>query len=496
MLRKLDGIFGDTENEDDSSMDEEEKVLNTFYKVADAIKYKVSKKDVPLISDVQATQAVFNSRKSNSTPCMLILRNENKAINSIYVSGDGMFPAVCHQFVNAMGKDTLIPSSSLEESTRISPFNVVAKRRKRRWIFFHKIEYSTYDFPLYDLLNSNAVFESELEETAFCSYNPESTYSLSGKFGVDIMKDLMDANLSASDKVTISAKLGEVNLVQVADPDNFMSELMTRKLNMNHPLVKQIRKSKDTVLCVIRGVIQTTDNAEIKRIQDKDLKETMSEKCQQIKQVTKEGGNESGEISENKKKDITLEKGTTLAYKVWELKINAENGSIEPIMTAELEGGFHHSTMDDITTDGDESSTSPTEQEETSVLQHLEEQLQPLFDLPEAEGQLLKLALLKLMTCHSDVVLLSKLLIQAETGNLKEEKEKHNELIVNKAETWTVATSAGIKTEEENVVYEGETTPILAAVAHLVDAMHDVETQDLEKLCQCNDEQLKALTKI
>lgn len=38
----------------------------------------------------------------------------------------------------------------------------------------------------------------------------------------------MDANLSASDKVTISAKLGEVNLVQVADPDNFMSELMTR----------------------------------------------------------------------------------------------------------------------------------------------------------------------------------------------------------------------------------------------------------------------------
>ncbi|XP_076088743.1 uncharacterized protein LOC143059142 isoform X2 [Mytilus galloprovincialis] len=418
---------------------------------------------------------------SNNAELLLTKRNTFSSV---------MFPAVCHQFVNAMGKDTLIPSSSLEESTRISPFNVVAKRRKRRWIFFHKIEYSTYDFPLYDLLNSNAVFESELEETAFCSYNPESTYSLSGKFGVDIMKDLMDANLSASDKVTISAKLGEVNLVQVADPDNFMSELMTRKLNMNHPLVKQIRKSKDTVLCVIRGVIQTTDNAEIKRIQDKHLKETMSEK------VTKEGGNESGEISENKKKDITLEKGTTLAYKVWELKINAENGSIEPIMTAELEGGFHHSTMDDITTDGDESSTSPTEQEETSVLQHLEEQLQPLFDLPEAEGQLLKLALLKLMTCHSDVVLLSKLLVQAETGNLKEEKEKHNELIVNKAETWTVATSAGIKTEEENVVYEGETTPILAAVAHLVDAMHDVETQDLEKLCQCNDEQLKALTKI
>lgn len=401
-----------------------------------------------------------------------------------------MFPAVCHQFANAMGKHTLIPSSSLEESTRISPFNVVAKRRKRRWIFFHKIEYSTYDFPLYDLLNSNAVFESKLEETKFCSYNPESTYSLSGKFGVDIMKDLMDANLSASDKVTISAKLGEVNLLQVADPDNFMSELMTRQLNMNHPLVKQIRKSKDTVLCVIRGVIQTADKAEIKRTKDEDIKETMDEK------VTSEGGDESADISESKKKDITLEKGTSLAYKVWELKINAENGKIEPIMIAELEGGFHRSTMDDITTDGDESTASPTEQEETSVLKHLEEQLQPLFDLPEAEGQQLKSSLLKLMTCHSDVVLLSKLLVQAEIGSLKEEKEKHNELIVNKDETWMVASLAGVKTEEENVVYEGETTPILAAVAHLVDAMHDVETQDLEKLCQCNEEQLKALAKI
>ncbi|CAG2231343.1 unnamed protein product [Mytilus edulis] len=56
------------ENEDDSSMDEEEKVLNTFHKVADAIKYKASKKDVPLISDVQATQAVLTAENLTAHP--------------------------------------------------------------------------------------------------------------------------------------------------------------------------------------------------------------------------------------------------------------------------------------------------------------------------------------------------------------------------------------------------------------------------------------------
>ena len=59
-----------------------------------------------------------------------------------------MFPAVCHQFAHAMGRHTLIPSTSIDESTRLLPLNIVTKKKKRRWVFFHKIEYSTYDFPV------------------------------------------------------------------------------------------------------------------------------------------------------------------------------------------------------------------------------------------------------------------------------------------------------------------------------------------------------------
>ena len=43
-----------------------------------------------------------------------------------------------------------------------------------------------------------------------------------------------------------------------------------RQLDMKHPLIKQIHKDKETVLCVVKGVITTSDKAEIKRTNNKD----------------------------------------------------------------------------------------------------------------------------------------------------------------------------------------------------------------------------------
>lgn len=59
----------------------------------------------------------------------------------------------------------------------------------------------------------------------------------------------------------------------------------------------------------------------------------------------------------------------------------------------------------------DGSSISQPEKGETSVFQHLEDQLQPLRDLDKTDRQSLKASLLKLMACHTDVVILSKLVM-------------------------------------------------------------------------------------
>jgi hypothetical protein len=56
-----------------------------------------------------------------------------------------MFPAICLQVAHEVGENTLIPSPSIDESKRLLPLNVVTMRKKRRLIFFHNIELTTYD---------------------------------------------------------------------------------------------------------------------------------------------------------------------------------------------------------------------------------------------------------------------------------------------------------------------------------------------------------------
>ena len=50
---------------------------------------------------------------------------------------------------------------------------------------------------------------------------------------------------------------------------------------MKHPLIKQIHKDKTTVLCVVKGVITTSDKAEIKRTDNTDGNIKVLEKVNQ-----------------------------------------------------------------------------------------------------------------------------------------------------------------------------------------------------------------------
>lgn len=391
-----------------------------------------------------------------------------------------MFPAVCNQFANAMGRHTLIPSASIDEAVKAQPLNIATKRRKRKFVFFHKAEYTIYDFPLQNLLHEKDVIQSEIEETPFCSYNPESTYSLNGKFGADILKDIADASLSATDKVTLSAKLGELILRQVKDSDGFMSELMCRKVNLKHPLIKQIQNDKEVILCVVRGVIQTSDKAEIKRTDNTEGSVKLIEKIKGDIDI------ESG-ASNLSTRDIILEKGTTLAYKVWELKINVPTGEMLPMVAAGLSGGF--SSMDGP---GEDS----TDGNEPPVLKHLHDLLQPLLDLDEADSQQFKTSILTLMTCPRDAVLLSKLLSEAERSSLRGDKETIDKAVVHGDAVWSLLGLAGIHIEEEVISYERDTSQILTAVAYVVDALSELEIEDLEHVCHCNEKQLKSLLSV
>jgi hypothetical protein len=58
-----------------------------------------------------------------------------------------------------------------------------------------------------------------------CSYNnPEGIYSLHGKIGADV-KGIVDASFSASGKVAITVKVGELLCQEIRDA-SFMSALL------------------------------------------------------------------------------------------------------------------------------------------------------------------------------------------------------------------------------------------------------------------------------
>ena len=431
-----------------------------------------------------------------------------------------MFPAMCHHVAHEVGGNTLIPSPSLDESKRLLPLNVVTMIQKRKFFIFSSIEISAHDISLTDLL----IDKHLLKETKCCSYNnPEGTYTLHGNIGED-MKGRVGVSLSASDKVVTNVKFGNLLCQEIQDA-NFVSALSKRKLDMNHPFISKL-KDTNAVLCVVKSVIKTTNNIEIRRTDNTDVNIKLSEKV--ISAIGVDIGGASSSVRE-----IVIEPGTTLAYKLWKLKV-CEDGEIIPIMTATHRGGVfkQNEENDELSTDDedDEFSTdkygfSPNNDEEddefstdkygfspnndedaealsidedevAAALKDLQDRVQPLRDCTEANGQTIKSSLLELMTCYCDVVTISKILSNAENGSLNEDKDTLDKQFINNDTVWSILTFVGVQTDKGRVLYKGEATPILIAVAYMIDAILELETDDLINIYQCDKPQLKTLLTI
>lgn len=87
MLGKLDTVFENVEGEDKELGDEQEEILRLIKEVMDSTYFKATKKDVPLITEVQATKP---SIIKTTTPCLVIVRNEDLRLNTTYISHEGV----------------------------------------------------------------------------------------------------------------------------------------------------------------------------------------------------------------------------------------------------------------------------------------------------------------------------------------------------------------------------------------------------------------------
>ncbi|XP_061128639.1 pejvakin isoform X1 [Syngnathus typhle] len=167
-----------------------------------------------------------------------------------------MFAAATKNFVKQVG-DTgrLVPVPSLSEADRYQPLSLVTRKRKRRF-WKKKNKYAATAFSLKDILVGEKEITAGVSSYQLLNYEDKSDVALNGRLGNHLINDV-GFNVSGSDSVAVKASFGIVTKHEVEVP-TLLRELNSRKVEVEHCLVRQCRESRWSVLCVVMESIRTT----------------------------------------------------------------------------------------------------------------------------------------------------------------------------------------------------------------------------------------------
>ncbi|XP_021351821.1 uncharacterized protein LOC110449346 isoform X1 [Mizuhopecten yessoensis] len=413
-----------------------------------------------------------------------------------------MFRATAEKFTKSVASngDTFIPVMSIASAKDLKLLQIVVKEIKRHCIFFKKVKYKPYNYELSDvLLNSHVPMRvDEDTQEGFCKWHRTIELSLSGKFGVAILEELADVTLSSSDTVNIEANLGQLNLVEL-DSASLEQELIKRRIDLSHVLIKQIRFQRKRVLCVVQSIVKLAQDAEVKRTDKIDIGGGINTRvpvcCIQDGIVS--SVNVHGSLRDNTVRDIGLLKGQPIAYKVWELQVDKYGGGIVPCITEDIPGGFMNkediigrppipaSTIDVSNTGGgletDGAGAGISESGPVDSPDKVSRILHPLLSMPEIQKEKINDLLFHAST--EDFEKLDILFDQVEDGfrdpntedkpsfhGISDLKFKDQDICCN------FLTLAGfeLKEDENKMTSPAACTPAFEACCHLMEAMTDL----------------------
>ncbi|KAG5262066.1 hypothetical protein AALO_G00291800 [Alosa alosa] len=166
-----------------------------------------------------------------------------------------MFSAATKNFVKQVG-DTgrLIPVPSLSEADRYQPLSLVTRKRKKH--FWKKNKYGSTPFSLKDILVGEKEITAGVSSYQLLNYEDKSDVALNGRLGNHLLNDV-GFNITGSDSVAVKASFGVVTKHEVEVP-TLLRELNSRKVDLDHCLIRQSKDSGRTVLCVVMESIRTT----------------------------------------------------------------------------------------------------------------------------------------------------------------------------------------------------------------------------------------------
>ncbi|KAK7893541.1 hypothetical protein WMY93_022693 [Mugilogobius chulae] len=127
-------------------------------------------------------------------------------------------------------------------------------QRRRR--FFKKYKFSSTPFSLKDILVGEKEITAGVSSYQLLNYEDKSDVALNGRLGNHVINDV-GFNISGSDSVAVKASFGIVTKHEL-DVPTLLRELNSRKVDLDHCLVRQSRESGRNVLCVVVESIRTT----------------------------------------------------------------------------------------------------------------------------------------------------------------------------------------------------------------------------------------------
>ncbi|XP_036400611.1 pejvakin isoform X2 [Megalops cyprinoides] len=254
-----------------------------------------------------------------------------------------MFAAATKNFVKQVG-DTgrLVPVPSLSEADRYQPLSIVTKKIKKHRIW-KKTKYASTPFSLKDILVGEKEITAGVSSYQLLNYEDKSDVSLNGRLGNHLINDV-GFNISGSDSVAVKASFGIVTKHEVEVP-TLLRELSSRKVDLDHCLVRQSKESGRTILCVVMESIRTTRQCSL------TVHAGMHGRTMRFQ--IDDGRNPKG-----RDKAIVIPAHTTIAFSIFELFVGLD-GRLDDRTFEELT----HSDVytDDLVTDYYEKAASMTD---------------------------------------------------------------------------------------------------------------------------------------
>ncbi|XP_036947309.1 pejvakin isoform X1 [Acanthopagrus latus] len=234
-----------------------------------------------------------------------------------------MFAAATKNFVKQVG-DTgrLIPVPSLSEADRYQPLSLVMRKRKRH--FWKKTKYASTPFSLKDILVGEKEITAGVSSYQLLNYEDKSDVALNGRLGNHLINDV-GFNISGSDSVAVKASFGIVTKHELEVP-TLLRELNSRKVDLDHCLVRQSKDSGRSILCVVVESIRTTRQC--------SLTVHAGMRGTTMRFQIDDGRNPKG-----RDKAIVIPAHTTIAFSICELFVRLD-GRLDICVAPESQGGF------------------------------------------------------------------------------------------------------------------------------------------------------------